>query len=65
MVTLTDSNDIVHGTYKDIQEALDYVKSYSTKPVYYIRQVYLEDNRIMIDYGSHTHFFYLDNGSQI
>jgi hypothetical protein len=63
-VRVTDSEDKVHGFFDSLKEAYDYIKNYKP-PVYYLRQVYLDDDRVMVDYGSHTHFFYLDNVPQI
>ena len=46
---------------KDALECIsDFLKSVNFKS-YYIRINSIEDSKVIIDYGSHTHFFYLED----
>lgn len=62
MVKLWDTNKKNERTfnteeeaYAFIQEYLDSIKYHS----YYFRQSLIDDNTIWIDYGSYSHFFYI------
>jgi len=58
---LWDSNDIVYAENSTHDECWEHIKNYAKKHNlgYYYRNNLLEDNLQKIDYGSHTHFFYL------
>jgi hypothetical protein len=62
MFILTDSDDVNYGlfeteadAYIEIQRQLD-IKNFKS---FYMRQTFLEEGTVWIDYGSHTHFFYI------
>ena len=62
MFVLTDSDDVNYGlfeteadAYIEIQRQLD-IKNFKS---FYMRQTFLEEGTVWIDYGSHTHFFYI------
>jgi hypothetical protein len=65
MIKLTDSNKKDLGLFKTIDEvwrAIDkYLEGLDFKR-YYTRVTTLEDGTLWIDYGSHTHFFYIKEG---
>lgn len=60
---LYDSDNLIRETFATKEDAYDYMNKWvadSGFKSYYIRQNFVTDTKIMIDYGSHTHFFYLD-----
>lgn len=52
---INETFDTQEQAYKRISE---FLKSIGFKSYYY-RSAFLEDDRIMVDYGSHTNFFYI------
>jgi hypothetical protein len=63
MFVLTDNNKKEFGTFDTIEKAYEKIREYLESigfKAYYYRQSFLEDNSIWIDYGSHTHFFYIN-----
>jgi len=59
---LIDSNDNEYGIFETVDKAFNRIKEYLESinfKIYYYRQTILENNSIWIDYGSHTHFFYI------
>ena len=67
MIKLTDSNKKDYGLFQTIDEvwrAIDnHLKDTNFKR-YYTRVTTLEDGTLWIDYGSHTHFFYIKEGER-
>jgi hypothetical protein len=62
MFVLTDSDNINYGLFETEQEAFAEIsKQLQIRDFqsYYMRQSFLEEGTIWIDYGSHTHFFYI------
>jgi hypothetical protein len=61
MYQLKDSTGIIHLDNLTEQACWDYVVAYakSKNKGYYYRKNLLENGKIWIDYGSHTHFFEL------
>ena len=62
MFMLTDNNDVNYGLFESQDAAYDEIKKrikLLNFEVYYYRQNMLDDRTVWIDYGSHTHFFYL------
>lgn len=63
MYKIYDSTETVVAYVDTEKDAYDFLSSYLDEigfTSYYLRTILLEDRRTMIDYGSHTHFFYLD-----
>ena len=62
MIRLWDSNEKgVNELFEDMDSLIEFVKNYYTEKgfkSYYWRQCVLENGKIMIDYGSHSHLFY-------
>jgi hypothetical protein len=57
-----DNTDNILEFFDTSQDAYDYIKYWLDAhdvEVYYYRQSFLEDNEISIDYGSHTHCFFI------
>lgn len=62
MVKLTDNLGKEYGVFKTQEEAYGEIRrqlELLNFKSYYYRQSILEDGRIWVDYGSHSHFFYL------
>jgi len=61
-IKLWDSNDRDFGLFETHDQAYEAISEYLKETnfkSYYYRQVCLEDKTLMIDYGSHSHFFYM------
>lgn len=62
MYNVYDNYDKEYGIYESLDKAY-FCISMRLKEIgfksYYYRETSLEDNIIWIDYGSHTHFFYI------
>ena len=62
MFEVKDSNDKSYGKYETGLDARDAIHEFIDETgftTHYWRQIPLEDGRLWIDYGSHTHFFYI------
>lgn len=65
---LTDNDKKYYGHFNSLDntyaEIKKQIKQLNFKPYYY-RQNMLEDGVIWLDYGSHTHFFYITPATMI
>lgn len=61
---LWDSKNNINETFNSQDDAYDFLHKWvesSGFKSYYIRQNFITDTKIQIDYGSYTHFFYLED----
>jgi hypothetical protein len=62
MVKLWDTNKKIEKNFNTQEEAYAFIQEYldniNYKP-YYFRQSFINDDTIWIDYGSYSHFFYI------
>lgn len=70
MIKLWDSNEVDYGLFDDHDKAYERISQYIEETnfkSYYFRQICNKDNILMIDYGSHTHFFFMqrEDGERI
>jgi uncharacterized protein with von Willebrand factor type A (vWA) domain len=57
-----DTNSNIDKEVKNIEEAFSVIKEYLESinfKSYYYRKNFLEDGTIWLDYGSHSHFFFI------
>lgn len=62
IVKLWDNKNEEHGLFESMEEAYKQIQRYTVAnkiDVFYYRQNLLKDGTIMVDYGSHTHLFYM------
>ncbi|MFW6046691.1 MAG: hypothetical protein ACOCP4_02735 [Candidatus Woesearchaeota archaeon] len=60
---VTDSEDKNYGTYHSEKKAYEAIRKnleLRNFKSYYYNQISVDTNKIRIDYGSHTHFFYIE-----
>ena len=63
MYTLTDSKEKHYGEYETQDEAFRAMTKIIDElgfKVYYYRQVEIEEGKLWVDYGSHSHFFTIE-----
>ena len=63
MIKLTDNHNKEYGTYENENEALSQISKIVREngfKSYYHRITPVNDTKKWVDYGSHTHFFYLE-----
>ena len=62
MYKLYDSDDVQYGEFRSLDECYGQIREYLKEiefKSYYYRQNFIEDGLVKIDYGSHSHFFYI------
>lgn len=62
MYYLYDSDDVQYGEFISLDSCYGRIREYLQEigfKSYYYRQNFLKDGLVEIDYGSHTHFFYI------
>ena len=63
MYTLRFNEDLV-GRYKNTDECFSMIKDYVSNTLkfksYYYQCSYLGNEKIIVDYGNHTNFFYIE-----
>ena len=60
---LWDSNNLVNETFESMDDAYDFIHKWVEAggfKSYYTRQNFITDTKMQIEYGSYTHFFYLE-----
>jgi hypothetical protein len=63
MFKVTDNKNKDYGTVETIELAWELITNYLKQinfKSYYCRQIELGSGKLWIDYGSHTHFFYIE-----
>jgi hypothetical protein len=68
MFEVIDNKNLKYGVFDTDFEARDMIRKLideSGFKSYYWRQSYLQDGGIWIDYGSHSHFFYIIPVAQV
>lgn len=70
MIKLWDNNEVDYGLFEDRDKAYERISEYLEEinfKAYYFRNICDKNNKLMIDYGSHTHFFYMqrEDGERI
>jgi hypothetical protein len=64
MIKLYDSNDVQYGFFGSLEQALEEMASQILNKgfkSYYSRYNLIDKSKAQIDYGSHTHFFFVEN----
>jgi hypothetical protein len=67
MFRLYDNNEKEYGLFTSYDAAWKAMISYLDEiqfKYYYFRQSLLEDGTSWVDYGSHSHFFYIENTTE-
>jgi len=64
MIKLTETNGLDHGSFENVELVFEKIKEVLVQRGlnnYYTRLVDVSDSKVMVDYGSYTNFFYLED----
>ena len=68
MFRLYDNYNVEYGTFETVELCYDKIKDELVKAnfkSYYYRQNLIDNKIIWVDYGSHTHFFFIEKIGEI
>lgn len=64
MIKLTETNGLDHGSFENVDLVFEKIKDVLVQRglnSYYTRLTDVSDGKVMVDYGSYTNFFYLED----